>query len=323
MATAELKVMPRFRALEIVEPPRSRLEAPDVLTRPHRFATEDHFRFKEYAPGDDTRRIHWRLSIRSGRLQVRRPETRETTTRRVVLVLDDYLPPGRMLDDAVGMADVLDHLVETWISLAKELVERGDQVTLVAAVDDGDGRLRVEREGGGGPDRRRWQDLGARACWQGALDLPEVLAHVADDVHAVAVSSRFRAPPPQMRAGQDLTWVYLPPLQALGKRQTPFWLEVVGPGPAALARLFALIVRLPGPAGADENSLTRQVRDVWEAWRVHRARRRLRWAAWREGERAMGELLARGETVYRLEPGPQHHKLVGLQAKAARRTKAA
>ncbi|NOY25668.1 MAG: hypothetical protein GXP62_07320, partial [Oligoflexia bacterium] len=60
VATATLKVLPRFRQLVIVDPPRSKLDAPDVLTRPHRFATEDPFGFKDYHPGDDTRRIHWR-----------------------------------------------------------------------------------------------------------------------------------------------------------------------------------------------------------------------------------------------------------------------
>jgi uncharacterized protein (DUF58 family) len=61
VATCELKVLPRFRNLEIIEPPRSKLSTPDVLTRPHRFPTEDYFRFREYAHGDDTRRISWKL----------------------------------------------------------------------------------------------------------------------------------------------------------------------------------------------------------------------------------------------------------------------
>jgi hypothetical protein len=99
LATAELKVLPRFRPLEIREPPRSRLQSPDVITRPHRFATEDHFRFREYAAGDDTRRIHWKLSVRSGHLTIRQPETREISTKNVLLVLDTFLPAGRMLDD--------------------------------------------------------------------------------------------------------------------------------------------------------------------------------------------------------------------------------
>lgn len=320
LATAELKVLPRFRPLEIIEPPRSRLEAPDVLTKPHRFATEDHFRFKEYVSGDDTRRIHWRLSVRTGHLQVRQPETKEATTRQVILVLDSFLPPGRMLKDAVGISQILDSLVETWISLADELSERGDQVTLVAAVDDGDGNLRVERLPCGGTDRRRWQDLGARARWQGVFDLPDTIGVLGKGVHGVAVSSRFFPPPPEAAGSEgEFTWVYLPPLTALGKREPPFWEVSVGPGPGAALRLVGRVFRQPGPAGSDENALVRQVKDTVVLWRHHQARRRLRLVAFHEGLRTMALLQERGDTVYRLDPGAAGHRLVGLVAGGSRR----
>jgi len=312
LATAELKVLPRFRNLEIVEPPRSQLEAPDVLTRPHRYATEDYFRFKEYAPGMDTRRIHWRLSIKTGHLQVRQPETKEVTTRRVLLALDSYLPQGRMLKDAVGVETVLDKLVETWLSMASELVERGDQVTLVSAVDDGDGNTVVESMPCAAGSQRRWQDLGARVRWQGERDLPEVLGAVGKGLDAVAVSSRFFAPPPEPLGGQSFTWVYRAPLEALGGAEPPFWRQQVGDGPDALLRLARALVQLPGPAGSDRNGSVRQLQDLWRSWGSYEARRRLRFVAKREGDKTMSALLARGETVYRLEPGVTGHRLVGL-----------
>jgi uncharacterized protein (DUF58 family) len=320
LATAELKVLPRFRPLEILEPPRSRLEAPDVLTKPHRFATEDHFRFKEYVAGDDTRRIHWRLSMRSGRLQVRQPETRETTTRQVVLLLDTWLPPGRMLDDAVGMGKILDALVEVWISLASELLDRGDRVTLVGAVDDGRGNVRVERLEGSS-DTRRWQDMGARARWQGVLDLPAVIGQIGKEIHAVALTSRFFAPPPGKElGGQDFTWVYLPPLGSLGKREPPVWEQWAGLGPGAPLRLMLRIFRLPGPAGSDENAFVRQFTDLYRLNKEVSARHRLRQVAFREGARTLETLKTRGDTVYRLDPGAIGHRLVGLVSggKAAR-----
>ncbi|MFT4975822.1 MAG: hypothetical protein ACI8S6_001715, partial [Myxococcota bacterium] len=318
LATAELKVLPRFRALEIIEPPRSRLEAPDVLTRPHRFATEDHFRFKEYAPGMDTRRIHWRLSIRTGHLQVRHPETKEVTTRRVLLALDSYLPRGRMLKDAVGVETVLDKLVETWLSMAAELVERGDQVTLVSAVDDGRGVTVVETLPCAAGGQRRWQDMGARVRWQGERDLPEVLGEVGEDLDAVVVSSRFFAPPPQPLGGQSFTWVYRAPLEALGGQEPPFWQQQVGVGPNAALRLLLALVRLPAVAGSDRNSTVRQAYDGWRAWQGYEARRRLRIIAGREGPATMEALLGRGESVYRLEPGVTGHRLVGLISGGAR-----
>ncbi len=314
LATADLKVLPRFRPLTILEPPRSRLEAPDVLTKPHRFATEDHFRFKEYQAGDDTRRIHWRLSIRTGRLQVRLPETRETTTRQVVLVLDTFLPKGRMLEDAVGMGRILDELVEAWISLADELVDRGDQVTLVTAADDGRGHIRVERLDCRG-ESRRWQDLGARARWQGDFDLPRVVGTLGGEVHGVAVSSRF-FPPPDERSlgGSSFTWVYLPPGVSIGPKEPPFWKVWVGGDPGASAKLFLRLFRLPGPPGSDENRFMKQITDTRREWRAYHARARLRRVAERQGGVTRQALVESGATVYLLEPGDGGHTLRGISA---------
>lgn len=311
LATAELKVLPRFHPLQIVAPPRSPLEAPDLLTRPHRFATEDHFRFKEYVAGDDTRRIQWRLSMRAGRLTVRQPESREISTRRVVLVLDTWLPRGPLLDDAIGISAVLDRLVETWISLAQELVERGDRVLLVAAADDGTGTLRIEQQSGDRGARRRWQDLGARARWQGSLDVPALLEPLRAEGRAVVVSSRFHAPPAPP-VGQEPTWIYLPPLEALGEAEPPLWQQVVGPGPGAGGRLVERLLRSPGPAGSDEAGFFREWRDILHTRRLWMARARLRRAASREGGRVLATLVGQGSTVYRLEPGPACHRLVGV-----------
>lgn len=310
LATAELKVLPRFRDLAIVEPPRSRVEAPDALARPHRFPTEDHFRFREYLPGDDTRRISWKLSMRSGRLQLRQPETRETSNRTVLLALDAFLPRGRMLADAVGVEEVLDRLVETWISLARELVDRGDRVTLVAACRQPNGVVEPEvcpaRKGGS----MRWQDLGARAVWQGTLDVPGLLAAAGEDTHGVVVSSRFAAPPPQPFPGQSLTWVWLPPHEALGERDPTLLQALAGSEANALSWLF----RSPFVAGADENGLLAQLR--WFRFHAERlgARARLRSEARLSGEGTLKALIARGDAVYRLEPGVTCHRLVGLTA---------
>lgn len=308
VATAELKVLPRFRDLDIREPPRSRVESPDSIARPHRFPTEDHFRFREYLAGDDTRRIAWKLSMRTGRLQLRQPENRETTNRAVILALDAWLPRGEGLSDAVGIEEVLDRLVETWISLAKELVERGDRVTLVGALRQSTGALEVEvcpaRRGG----HMRWQDLGARAVWQGVHDVPALLEAAGDATHGVVVSSRFLAPPPAAFSGPLSTWVWLPPEDALGKRDPPL-IDVLAGGPM---NALSWLVRQPFVAGADENGLAAQVRHVAFHWRRLDARARLRSLARANGARTLQALLARGDAVYRLEPGVTCHRLVGL-----------
>ncbi|GDX82574.1 hypothetical protein LBMAG42_43850 [Deltaproteobacteria bacterium] len=308
LATAELKVLPRFRHLTIVEPPRSKLEKPDVLTRPHRFPTEDYFRFRDYHSGDDTRRIHWKLSVKSGQMQLRQPETKEISTKNVLLVLDSYLPSGRMLDDAVGVEEVLDKMVEAWISLAKELIERGDRVTLVAGARNQEGELVVEvlpcQKGG----HVRWQDIGARVIWQGKFDIPELLKEAGVDSHGVIVSSRFQAPPPGGFDGQSLTWVYLPPEKAL-EGKDPSLLEALA-GSAVNAALW--FVRLPFPVGSDENGIVAQFRIFREQAGLLSARKRLREVARANGKRILAMIVSRGDTVYRLDAGQGTHTLVGL-----------
>jgi uncharacterized protein (DUF58 family) len=310
-ASCDLKVLPRFRRLEVIEPPRSKHQSPEVVTRPHRFPNEDFFRFREYARGDDTRRIHWKLSVRAGRLTLRLPESREQSVRNVVLVLDAYLPASGAGHDAVGLADVLDRLVETWISAAAELVSRGDSVTLVAAVDDGRGALRLEQLSGRTP-RTRWQDLGARARWQDRFDVPALLEAVGPATDGIAVSARFDAPPPLPFQGQRFTWIYHPPEEALGPPEPPFWQVWLGGG--GFFTLLSALVRLPHPVGSDENTLGARWRSyVWERARYD-ARKRLRLRVRSGAQAVVAALVARGDAVYRLVPGPLAHRLVGVSA---------
>lgn len=311
VATSRMKVLPRFRPVEILEPPRTPQQAPDVVTRPHRYATEDHFRFREYAAGDDTRRIHWRLSLKSGTLQVRQPETREISTQDVILLLDSYLPPGKTLDAAAGADDILDALVDAWLGMARELLARGDRVTLVAALPGHDGTdVTVEVLPARKGQSARWQDMGARARWQGRFDLPDLLAEVGDDVHGVVVTGRFAAPPPALRAGQTLTWLFMDPEAALGPRERWWVFQVMG---STTLKFWLWPFILPHPAGSEENAMVRRLREAWLLRRLALARDTLRRLAARRGGAILQALLSRGDAVYRLERLPTRVRLVGLQ----------
>jgi hypothetical protein len=99
---AQLRVLPRFQSIVLDESPRSLARDEGPMSALHKMPTEDYFRFRDYMPGDDTRRIHWKMSVKAGRLQVRLPETVPMVRRRVRLVLDNWLPsylndPGGML----------------------------------------------------------------------------------------------------------------------------------------------------------------------------------------------------------------------------------
>ncbi len=312
-ATAELKVLPHFRSVQIVDPPKTAQTTPDILTKPHRFPTEEYFRFREYAHGDDTRRIQWKLSLRSGQLQVRQPETREIPTLDVLLVLDTWMPRGRMLDASLGADDILDSLVEAWLAIARELIERGDRVTLLAAVAGHEREdISVEVLKCVRGETARWQDLGARARWQGDHEVTQLLAHMAHNSHGMVVTGRFTSAPPGALPGQSMTWLYLDPATALGPPDAPFLTQLTnGPG---LWRAVRWLVQLPHPVGAEENSALHRMKDTWELWHLHHSRAHLRKVAAARAGVTVTELCARGDAVYRIDRQHTTIRVVGIQA---------
>jgi uncharacterized protein (DUF58 family) len=193
-ATASLRALPRLRPVVFERNPRSMTKADGPLSMLSPRATEEHFRTRQYAAGDDLRRVHWKQSINTGQLIVRVPESVPFAPSRVRLVLDTYLPPGwrvaaeaggRKLRDgerAVARApevldDVLDLLVEGWIGLAHTLLKRGEAVSLVTAVRDGERILVREIECKRG-EERKWRAVGSDVVWQHELTLEGLLSAV-------------------------------------------------------------------------------------------------------------------------------------------------
>lgn len=309
-ATAALKVLPRLLPVIVVDPPRSPMQTPDIVTKPHRYPTEDHFRIREFLPGDDVRRIHWRLSMRAGGLHVRLPEAKETSTERVVLVLDSYLPSGKLLDASHGGEEILDALVLAWLGIARELSSRGNRVTLLtAAANAEDGSLSLEHLDARAGSVARWQDMAARARWQPRYDLHAMLDAIGPDTHGVVVTARFTAPPPTRVEGKTLTWLMMDPADALGPPD-PHWIwEIAGKHPIAW---LGWLVFLPFPVGSEENHFGRRIRAAMARRQRWRARKTLRTLARRRAGQTLASLRSRGDAVYRIERTKTAIRLVGI-----------
>ncbi|MEC8276714.1 MAG: DUF58 domain-containing protein [Myxococcota bacterium] len=310
MATTTLKVLPQFRPLDVIEAPRSEVEEPDILTKPNRFASEDYFLFKEYVSGDDTRRINWRLSIRTGQLQIRKPESKEIHSDTVLLALDAYFPSKEALSDAVGVEQVLDQLVEVWLSLAARMQEKGNHVRLVAYVKQEDG-MGIEEVSCALESQTRWQDLGARVFWQADVDVNGLINLMDGEKHVVVVSSRFTLPPNLAFEDAKLLWVYHPPIYALPEQDLTFWQTVVGSN--VWMGSLKWLLRLPAEVGNDENTLFMQIKTVLLMHHEYHARRRLRTIAQKNGDVVRQAIVQQSDSAYILELSDQVHRLIGVQ----------
>jgi uncharacterized protein (DUF58 family) len=295
LGIAELKVLPRVVPVQVVDPPRTLMRRRDVLSLLHRLPTDDPFRLREYAPGDDIRRIHWKRSLREGRLHVRIPETREREVRDVVLVLDTHLPKAA-LGAAEGAAELLDGVVSAYVGLANALVGEGHRVTTVASME---GRVLVQ------PVVRAHvgavQDLGARVAWQSQHDLAALLTANSDAAEGVVVTARWTALPSGPSPSRTLTWAFVDPVAALGPPEPPPWSRALS-SPASVARWLLL---RPTPAGSEDDARWRRWGEAWSAARRWDARRRLRALAVARNATAREELRARGESVFVVEVRPR------------------
>jgi uncharacterized protein (DUF58 family)/TM2 domain-containing membrane protein YozV len=328
MATARLRVLPAARPAEVVSPPPSSTEEPDILSRPHRFPTDDLFRFREYAAGDDTRRIQWAMSLRAGRMIVKTPDSRETSAKRVVVALDTWVPAD-WLDHTAVLDDALDALAEAWLSLAQRLVAQGEKVTLLLVARGEDGAIRPELVSASEGNHAHALDAGARAEWQAGFPIEDVLdfgirqqgpgqvppGEIAFD-NAIVVTMRLAAPP-MPRVARETTWVYFDPEAALGPPPRPIfetWLDFDDTGRKATAReLLERALFLPHPAGGEENGFLARVRHLERRLEDRAHRIALRQRAALAGQQALKGLLALPDAVYRLDLADGQHRLVGLK----------
>jgi uncharacterized protein (DUF58 family)/TM2 domain-containing membrane protein YozV len=329
LATARLRILPGVRPAEVVSPPPTNTEEPDILSRPHRFPTEDLFRFREYVAGDDTRRIHWEMSLRAGRMIVRTPDSRESSAKRVVVALDTWVPPD-WLDHTAVIDDALDSIVEAWLAIAQRLVEQGEKVTLLLVARADDGALRPEIVPASG-NHAHALDAGARAEWQTSFRIEDVLdvglreerqdragphrEEVAFD-NAIVVTMRL-APPALPRVARETTWVFYDPDDALGpppRSAFQLWVDYDDTGrELSFKEVMRRAFILPHPIGAEENGLFARMKHLERRLEDRAHRIALRSLAVAHGRYALRALLSLPDAVYRLEIASGHHRLVGLK----------
>jgi uncharacterized protein (DUF58 family) len=212
----------------------------DASTEPtQRQPTEGTFRIREYAAGDDTRRIHWVRSLQANRLVVRLPDEIPQEDPAVRVILDSELWAVDLLS-CRAPRELLDALVRVWLGVARALTDGGSRVTLVAVADQSGAPAMIEGSIGLRSSREA-QRLGGRVVWQTAIPLTQLLATGGRPVKHVVVSSR----PRKLPAASQAAWVVVPEVA---------W---TSPEVALPARSVA---RLPFPAGSAENRLTRRRR---------------------------------------------------------------
>lgn len=299
-AGAQLKVLPRLHPVVIEEAPRALAPEEGSLSILRKMPSDDWFRVRDYGPGDDTRRLHWKLSVKLGRLQVRLPETVPVVPRKVMLVLDNHAPAAHAagVEADLVLGDALDRLVEIWLSLARALEERGEDVTLVLPTGDRAKPFDTVRAKRGMQSRLR--DIGSRVRWQSITDLHHAVTMLEVKQSMVVVTARF-VPLPELPApmGSAMTWVFLPVAH-----------EIPGPVPATGHLHWRDVLLQRFAPGSEENGL-------WVAWRRHRARQALEHArramqVWTTDGSSQCEawLRARGEAFYKVRRSGAAYTLV-------------
>jgi uncharacterized protein (DUF58 family) len=286
-ARAQLKVLPRLHTVVLGETPRVLAPEEGVLSVLRKLPTDDHFRFRDYAAGDDTRRIHWKLSVKLGKLQVRLPETVPVVRRKVRLVLDNHLPAHYAQGDeaALILGDLLDRLVEVWISLARALTERGEDVTLV--LPTGDPVAPFEEVHCRRGTQPRWRELGAAARWQPLSDLQHIT--LQQNEFSAVITGRFHPILAVPAIGARMTWVFVPPGP-----------EVPAEVPSVEGLRAKTAFVLPFAPGAEENGFFEMTRRANARKRLELLRGTVQRAAEAGGATAEAYFRARAEPFYKV-----------------------
>jgi uncharacterized protein (DUF58 family) len=239
-ATASLRALPRLRPLALEKKPRALAKAEGALSMLSRMATEEHYGVRAYVPGDDVRRLHWKLSVRTGTLQVRVPEAVPYAPRKVLLVLDSYLPEADGVIEE-HLESLLDLLVEGWVALAHTLAKRGEKVSLAVATRDESGGVRVVELAARRGEERKWRALGADVAWQAKVPL-DAFPKPPGDMSAIFLTAGFGASAAAVGPGSSV--VFADP-QIVSETAAELPKGTLGP--------FGKLLFFRYPVGSDDN----------------------------------------------------------------------
>ncbi len=243
VAPARLTVFPRVRDAQRIDPPLDKGDGPRAPRAATRMPTEGFFRLREYQQGDDVRRIHWVRSLAARELIVRLPDELPPDQPHVRLVLDTFFPEAKTLA-CDAPADLLDSLVEVWLSVGRSLAESGSRVTLVSALPQGSAVIRTRIE-----LKRRVLEpalrFGAQVTWQDRMLVDELLT---DDATLVVSRAALARP----HVGRT-SWIAVVPAPVARDAKWP----------------YSSGACMPYPMGTPDNRWSRRRRD---AARVARAR---------------------------------------------------
>jgi uncharacterized protein (DUF58 family) len=244
MAQVHVRILPRVWPVAFKKNPRSFKQSDGPMSRLARFPNEDFYKIREYLPGDDVRRIHWKRSIQLGKMNVRVAETVPYRPQEVVLVLDSCLPPGlRSAQDRVE--DTLDLMIEGWVAVAKAMLERGEKVKLIAAVltkqPNGSDWVELRAMDLKRGELSRIRAFAADIQWQSALAPSQVAEQMFQKFNIssiVWVTAALAPPPALISADSSILWVDYRKLLPPPPKERSAW---------------AKFLTYPFPAGSDEN----------------------------------------------------------------------
>jgi hypothetical protein len=110
----KLRIVPFVKKINRLAWQQSASRIGDQISKKRIINTDELYDIKPYVRGDDVRRVHWKLTAKTGELMLRKPELTFLDITDLVIVIDNQSPLQAGLGDlseVVGGAELLDRMV--------------------------------------------------------------------------------------------------------------------------------------------------------------------------------------------------------------------